>query len=223
MVRLGYEKPSQLEGLPRWLEIATEGLVAPAKERIRTEIETHYSEAMAAHTAEGASESVAQMAALGELGDAKAAAKRFRKQHLTKSEAKTLRWASSGFGLVGMYLGFCFLYFLHPPDLGETHYLTPATFFALEFFTLVIFSTVIFFMARGKSARRNMGLFNLLYSLNVYFSMAAMWYYVAGPHLASFILLSSICQPILPLRLWFKLRNAPEAWQEIPPPQTAAS
>jgi len=222
---LDHEKSNRLHDLPGWLEIATGSLAAPAKERIRIEIEAHYSESVAAHLAEGAFESAAQAAALTELGSAKAAARRFRRQHLTEKEAGLLRkWgAASGFGLVVGYLSFCcLLYFLYSADPEETRYLNPATFFAVEFLTMVIFSTALFLVARSKIARRKFGLVNLLYSVNVCFSTLAVWYYVSRHH-HSLVLLICSAQLIRPLHIWYKLRNVKDAWREMLPPQAASS
>src|SRR5258706_16054168 len=81
---------SQVQNLSEGLEIATKGLVAPAKQRISTEIEVHYAEAVDAHLKTGQGEADAQTAGLKELGDAKAASKGFRRRHLTEREAKRL-------------------------------------------------------------------------------------------------------------------------------------
>jgi hypothetical protein len=54
--------------LPEWLDIATNGLASPVKERIRSEIESHYAESVAAHLLESLSESVARRKALADLG-----------------------------------------------------------------------------------------------------------------------------------------------------------
>jgi hypothetical protein len=81
---LGLEPP--VTTLNQWLEIATYDLVAPARERIRVEIEAHYAEAVANHLAQqDVSKAEAEMAALAELGPASAAAKRFSKQYLSES------------------------------------------------------------------------------------------------------------------------------------------
>ncbi len=222
---LGREKLEQVQDLSQWLVIATESLAALPKERIRAEIEAHYSEAVAAHMAEGVSRSEAQAAALSELGSAKAAGKRFRKQHLTEKEAEILRkWgAASSFGLVAAYLSFCgLLYFLYSAEPEETYYLNPTTFFAVEFLTMVIFSTALFLVARSKIARRKFGLINLLYSVNWCFSTLALWCYISRHH-HSLILLIYSAQLIRPLRIWYKLRNVPDVSQQSPPPQAAAS
>jgi hypothetical protein len=74
--------------LERWLEIATENLEAPDKERVAREIEAHYAEAVTAHIAAGEPDLSAQDAALEELGEPKAAAANFQKSYLTGCEAK---------------------------------------------------------------------------------------------------------------------------------------
>ena len=79
--------------LRAWLRIATMGLAAPAKERIRLEVEAHHAEAVAAHLHEGLSEPDAHSAALTELGDPDEAANCFRKQHLTAREAEQVEGA----------------------------------------------------------------------------------------------------------------------------------
>jgi len=76
--------------LAEWLDLATRSLVPPAQARIRAEIETHYADAVQSHLEDGSSASAAQSAALADLGDAQAAAKRFRREHLTIGEAKAV-------------------------------------------------------------------------------------------------------------------------------------
>jgi hypothetical protein len=76
--------------LTEWLQIATDGLAVPGRERVREEIGTHFAEAVKAHLAQGETEPVAQINALEELGDAKTAQRNFRKRHLTKEEEKWL-------------------------------------------------------------------------------------------------------------------------------------
>jgi len=79
-------------GLAGWLEIATDGLEAPAKQRIAYEIGSHYAEAVSVHLAESEPECSAQSTALAELGDPQKAALNFRKSHLTEYEAKSMKW-----------------------------------------------------------------------------------------------------------------------------------
>ena len=73
-----------------WLEIATEKLTAPALDRISADIASHYEEAVDGHLQNGLPIVAAQAAALDELGDAKAAARRFRREHLTESEFRAV-------------------------------------------------------------------------------------------------------------------------------------
>ncbi len=76
--------------LSEWLEIATKKLAKTARERVTREIESHYREAVAAHLSRGESEDAAQAAALRELGEAKAAAKRLRRTNITQREERRL-------------------------------------------------------------------------------------------------------------------------------------
>jgi hypothetical protein len=104
MAILGYNDRTQLirtsglaewletRGLEGWLEIATDGLEAPARQRIANEIGAHYSEAVSGHLAEGESDPDAQAIALAELGDPTQAALNFKKSYLTENEAKALKW-----------------------------------------------------------------------------------------------------------------------------------
>jgi len=82
----------ETRGLAGWLEIATDGLEAPARQRIANEIGVHYVEAVSAHLAAGEPEHSAQATALAELGDPQKAALNFQKSHLTESESKSLKW-----------------------------------------------------------------------------------------------------------------------------------
>ena len=104
----------KVASLVEWLEIATDGLAIPGRERVRREIGAHFVQAVKTHLAEGESEPVAQINALEELGDAKTAQRNFRKRHLTKDEEKqlpTLRgMARSKFVLAtNLILGFALL------------------------------------------------------------------------------------------------------------------
>jgi hypothetical protein len=76
--------------LTAWVLLATYGLVAPARERIKREIEAHYAEAVDGHLAEGLSRNEAEAVSLLELGEIRDAAKAFRKRHLTEEEVISL-------------------------------------------------------------------------------------------------------------------------------------
>jgi hypothetical protein len=79
------------QNVSEWLEVATWNLVPSAKTRVRPEIETHYAETVQTRLALGASEATAQSAALTDLGDAQAAARRFRQEYLTTEDIAALK------------------------------------------------------------------------------------------------------------------------------------
>jgi hypothetical protein len=79
------------QNFPEWLEAATWNLVPSAKTRVRPEIEGHYAEGVQYHLQNGLSDSAAQAAALADLGDAQAAAKRFGEEYLTTQEVNQLK------------------------------------------------------------------------------------------------------------------------------------
>jgi len=155
-------KKRQPQNLAEWLEIATKRLAAPAKERIRTEIEAHHAEAVEEHLARGLSESAAQVAALVELGDARVVGRHFRKRHLTEREAvwleAMLKAARSVFMLVMGYLMFASFY--------EVSHRAPApqrlALIFLDFVILVILPTISFALARCNRNNRNTRLVFLL-------------------------------------------------------------
>ncbi len=153
-----------MRNVSEWLEAATRKLTAPAQERIRVEIEDHYVDAIASHLAVGASESQAQASALAELGDAKAAARHFRRRYFTKGEAAILRnfakEARSIFWLLcghGIFAGFRLDALHHRQSL---HFLGvfPKSSFFVELLTLVALPTACFCMARRVGAKPNMRL-----------------------------------------------------------------
>jgi hypothetical protein len=78
--------------LTEWIDIATCGLIAPARDRIREEVEAHFADAVEARMAGGLSVENAEVVAVHELGDARTAAWRFRKNHLTEADLKRLAW-----------------------------------------------------------------------------------------------------------------------------------
>jgi hypothetical protein len=78
------------QDLFEWLEIATRKLASRAKQRICAEVASHYEEAVDGHLQNGLPIEAAQSAALAELGDARAAGRRFRRTHLTVSEFRAV-------------------------------------------------------------------------------------------------------------------------------------
>lgn len=155
-----FRKPRVLT-LPEWLEIATRKLSQPAKDRIRLEIEAHYAEAVEAHRENGLSESAAQTSALAELGDAKDAGKRFRKQHITEREAQTLKTADKTSRKISLLLLSYFMFGaftfdqLSLPRNSLTHYRYLPLYLSLELLILVALPTICFLVARLGRAKRH--------------------------------------------------------------------
>ena len=214
-----------VKGLYHWLEIATERLAAPAKERVRGEIEAHYAEAVAVHVAEGLTESDAKMAAIAELGDAKVAARRFRREHLTERQAgmveEALKSARSGSSLLFNYMMFGALSF--PYWILRVQGRLPAFCMAIAFLTLVILSTFAFLAMKRKGARPSGFLLYCWSSLGIgvwgfsgtvisaYMPDAPVWAhaYVIPCLLLFFVLVLSY------LRIWYKLRNNKDEWRDV--------
>jgi len=216
---MNFGRKLRIRGLYHWLEIATEKIASPAKERIRSEIEAHYAEAMAAHAAEGQSETDAKAAALADLGDPKAAARRLRKRHLVESEAgladRILRTERSGVNLAGACLAFGLLY----RDCRNHGLLLPG------FLGFVVFPAVCFIVARWRVVR--MSILVLTESLGGLVIVAVCCGMGLGPISSSStwvaILIMGYACFVRPLRLWYRLRKSGDVWTEIPPRKTAAS
>jgi hypothetical protein len=214
----------QAQDLHEWLGIATKDLVAPAKERIRAEIEAHYAEAAAAHRVEGLSESDAQREALADLGDAQEAAKRFRRQHLTVNEAKKIEreFIWSRWELLGTYLGYfliaglyLLLSFLHHSD---SSYRNSFEILLLGwFFLYIIDPTARFIMGRRKS--NNIGVLYLT-QVVVFIFWCCILFFINGFFGFSFWVFSGILLIFLLLftnhiRIGLKLRHVSNIWDEI--------
>jgi len=145
--------------LSDWLRIAAWRLADSARERIRVEIEAHYAQSVEAHRENGMSETAAHAAALAELGDPEAAAKRFRKQHLTEREEKRLKSAdeqgrSIWFLLLNYSLFWLFTSSYVLPKVF-THLKCPWYYFALQSVSFIIIPTTCFVVARCSKVRPN--------------------------------------------------------------------
>lgn len=79
-------KPNSNPHFETWLATATKGLCDPAIARIREEMEAHYSAANDDAIANGVTADQAALYAVTSLGDAYAARRAFRRQHLTCRE-----------------------------------------------------------------------------------------------------------------------------------------
>ena len=88
---MGNPNPRFDEKLNQWLDVATEGLVIGAKERIRAEIESHYADTFNRLLSEGKSAPEARSEAIARLGHPATAANGFRAKHLTDARAQKLK------------------------------------------------------------------------------------------------------------------------------------
>lgn len=209
----------QPHDLHAWLRIATRGLAARAKERIRMEIEAHHAEAVSDHLRKGLSESDARSAALAELGDADKAAKCFRERHLTTREAegveRAFKWFGSRWWLLFNYylfLNFCASVFY----AVKAHYrsvlvsLVPV---AVVFIATVVVPTFTRRMVRSKPQNICFSILIamvafLLYALSYIYLLAGLSFFlvVSVPLVSSFI-------PAL--RVWLRLRHVANVGDEI--------
>lgn len=211
-------KRQQVQTLSEWLDIATRKLTDASKERIWTEIEAHYTEAVEAHRENGLSELDARKASLIQLGDARAAAKHFRKRHLTEREEKTLKAAgNAGRSIWNLLLYYgVFLVFTNAYILGSilTRLHNPWPYLAIQFVLFVLIPTTGLVVARhsGTMPNRHVLLTNaamdLAHSVLLYFIFVA---FSPFPFAASSVICSALAfLPCLPrflfsLHLWMKL------------------
>jgi hypothetical protein len=206
--------------LQAWLRITTMGLAAPAKERIRLEVEAHHADAVAAHLQEGLSESDAQSAALIELGDADEAANCFRKQHLTVREAEQVKEAvrqlGSRLSLLGNYILFfaCFSLILNHGWFFRRNILV---LLSVWFMAAIVIPAFNFFKMRRKS--KNLGNFVLMQRMAWCVNFVCLIYFIeSGYHLNMWRLFSVFIIVLIPVfRICLKLRHVANVWDEIPP------
>ena len=217
-----------------WLELATNRLAAPARKRIGLEIEAHYAEAVRAHLEEGMSEWDAQAAALAELGDAFAAARRFRKQHLTEREAQSIESMlknarSSDFRLALIaYIAFALFAYLTRNDSYLVHYRHHFVSQAVLFLVWVALPTASFILARRKSANLNLSLLILIQCFSGFYFGAGLISVMEGQHSANMWL--NTCAWGWPVSIfltrfdiWRKLRKVGCLCDELPPRDAAIS
>lgn len=212
----------ELQTLSEWLRIATWKLAGPAQERIRLEIETHYAQSVEVHRGNGLSEIDARAAALADLGDPEAAAKRFRKRHLTESEAAKLkRWyeqAGSRWVLLCAYLAFCFFRTDRLP-IGRAalaSHNSLALYWATAFFVAIIPPTACFLAAKYSRVKPN-GYMIFLHVSGDFLPWAFLYpFFIAQPPFGAMALFYNgflsilffsipIVSSVISLRLWIKL------------------
>lgn len=80
-----------MTALEKWLKLATRGLAEESTAQVRREIGEHYELAREAAISAGAAAEAAERSALGGLGDAATANRKYRSVLLTSSEARLLR------------------------------------------------------------------------------------------------------------------------------------
>jgi hypothetical protein len=223
------------QNVSEWLEIATKKLAPAAKERIRAEIVSHYDEAVDGHLQNGSPRSAAHTAALDELGDARAAARRFRRTHLTKYEfliiARFLRSGQHNLWVllvkVAFWLGFGWWICYFPEGFSILAYILIGLLIAYEVFT--------FLLARRRSPR----LLVLMVS-GYYLIFGVFWMTIVNTHMPfneELFWCSLLMSPVFFGRslFYFRLRNklgkmgedwmgqAGEGRSEFPPENPVAS
>jgi len=213
---------SRVQRLAEWLEIATAKLTTPAQERIRTEIEAHFAESVESHQMAGFSEAEASLAAVAELGDPHAAAKRFRKRHLTEKEAQRIgampKYLGRPGSLVMFYITDAFLYFFYLHLLRRYH--APVVFPVVVVVVVMcaVLQTINFFKARRKSSNPDIRLLLLirililgcLLLINVWLGI----WTEKGPGFGLSIYLTILL--VSKLRLWSKLGYIDAVCPETP-------
>lgn len=219
-----------------------------AKWRISTDIASHYEEAVEGHLQNGLPMRAAETAALAELGDAKAAARRFRQAHLTKWDFAlvSLLLRSAPRNWVGHVVRAAWFFLICLLTLHQFHV---ANILAHGVVAALIFSRIVaIVMARRESAIPTKRLVVLMGAVNMfgYGVLTLVQYIVIAAPVIIFapIPTSKVClvPPLVAgslLIAWslslFRLRNKlgtmPQDWmgatgegrREIPPENPAAS
>lgn len=203
------------ETLSEWLDVATRKLSTAAKARICSEIEAHFVEAVDEHMQNGSSDAVAQSLALEQLGDPKAAARRFRKHHLTEKDAKLvvqlINESKSVIDLLTHY-GLFIIAILMSLDPG-THV---RLYLALELLLLVLFPTVAFLMVRIHQSKGNIRLMLLTRTVGGYLPglLVFQCFLEQGRFVVLLNCCAFVCYSTMYLPLWKKLGCITDDWAE---------
>jgi hypothetical protein len=196
---------SRVQSLCEWLQIATDKLSTPAKERIRVEIEAHFAESRENHQANGFSEDEARVASLAELGDPYAAGKHFRRRYLTQNEAwRVGEIAKPTSGRVLLIVE-AFFYFSVLHDLKRDH--ASLIFLASAIFVGAVLERSGVFVARRERSKPDIRQLFLIQTLLDGFIMLlflglGIW---GAWRTAVYFSIWHIIGLVLNLRLWFKL------------------
>ena len=212
--------------LELWLVVATDKLTPYAQERLRSEIKSHFFDAVENHIADGLTQLDAQMTALKELGEAKTAAKRFRQRHLTVDEVNYIeRWCTKPMSLLGFIGVFgsliLLLYYFYGSSMKGIP--NPLRFSATMYALFSLSYTLSFLESRRKGQGPRLQfllLLKILTELSFLLSLGGLYtswsdlgllvaMYVSAPEL-------QFKYRILP-----KLQKTSDLWQEMPPTATS--
>jgi hypothetical protein len=233
-----------VRSIAEWLEMATRKLSAPAKERIRLELEAHFADGMESHLADGCPEAEAQAAALAELGDPSAAAKRFRREHLTEKEAKRVERMLSEFAgypvvwelvVYGGTALFTLFFFFHHQRVFHTFHIPLSI--VMPGIALPMYAglaTIGFFVARHNKSKPHIRLLVLIQNLRggclmpIPALMLAWGVQAFGwVHWTSLLFLAALISQTIVLvqnfLLWFKLGRVGTVGPEMPSRDARAS
>jgi hypothetical protein len=225
----GNEQPTP--SLAEWLNTATEKLSLPAKERIKLEITSHFEDALESYMAEGLNEPDAQAKALADLGDARSAARRFQREHLTESDVRRIKhnlgwnsgWRRRLNVLSSLGLGAAFV--LVFPDQ-----FAPVLSIIIGVVNLSL-GLAYYFITRPRKLSANVSAVLLIafmlecvkgFALGYLFGFMGGFNWL-GATSCSFIVLGPLCVASWKIRFWLKLRRMADVWQEMPPPGATAS
>lgn len=211
-----------VKSLEAWLGIATDKLTQAGKERITLEIASHFGDAVVSYRADGLTEADAQARALADLGGPKKAARRFRKRHLTQSEAEFLEKKLNNYlkwrkpwtqGLFWIVLG-CLYYLLRRSHASLLSQVIWTMLFVAQ-------SQVCFWFANRSESQslRIMLATDALGWLSVSIFMGC----IDGWRETALLLLVLSWKWLRVIHLWLKLRRLADVGQEMRPPGAVAS
>jgi hypothetical protein len=217
-----FQKPSP-ETLSEWLDVATKKLSVPAQARIRSEIGAHFAEAVDEQIQNGSSKPVAQMLALEQLGDPKAAAKRFRKHLFSDRQARLLaasiRESKNGIALLTDYVYFIAFAIL---ALAFSHSKHRPLYTVMAFLVMVVLPTVRFVLLKTHETRGNVRWIVLIRSLTGFLPDAVLLCTLFLPLGDLAVVLSIVwCRSIVAtsmpcVTIWIKLGRGSRDWISAP-------
>lgn len=211
-----------VDTLEAWLGTATNKLTQTGKERITLEITSHFNDAEVSYRANGLADVDAQARALADLGDPKEAGRRFKKRHLTQSEAAFLenrlnqyqKWRKPWTQLLfWIFLGW--LYIVQRRD----HSFLPLLVICGLLFVAQSFSLAL------ASRRGFRALLRLMLALDnlAYLSMFLIFSIYGHLFPAAVALLMTSWRWVSAFRLWLKIGKLADVSHEMRPPGAIVS